>query len=140
VAEKLYSLIEHTADIGIRVKGRDIREIFRKTAQAAFSIIAHQEKSKQPGKMSFNIELKAGNLEELLVDWLNELISLSSAKEIIFSDFKLVKITERNLQAVVCGSSTANYRIKTEIKAATYHALKLKKMQRGYEAEVIFDV
>jgi len=140
VAEKLYSLIEHTADMGIRIKGRDIREVFRKSAQATFSIIAHQERVRQPGKVSFNIELKSANLEELLVDWLNELLFLSSAKEAIFSDFKLLKITERTLQAVVCGSSAANYRMKTEIKAATYHGLSLKKIPRGWQAEVIFDL
>ena len=140
MAEKLYSLIEHTADMGIRVKGHDVRHLFRKAAQAVFSIIAHQEKVINPGQQSFEIELKADNLEELLVNWLNELISLASAKEMIFFDFKLLKITERILQAVVYGSSAANYRMKTEIKAATYHGLKLEKVPSGWQAEVIFDV
>jgi SHS2 domain-containing protein len=140
LAEKLYTLIEHTADIGIRIKGRDTRHIFRKAAQAMFSIIAHQDKTVDPKKIDIKIELKANNIEELLVNWLNELLSLSGAKEVIFISFKLFKLTERRLEAEVCGSSMANYRPKTEVKAATYHNLSFKKLPRGWQAEIIFDV
>ncbi len=140
-ANKLYTIIEHTADIGIRVKGRDMRELFRKSAQAVFSIMAHQEKVKVSGRRSFEIGLKAANAEELLVSWLNELLSLAAAKQVIFTDFRLHELTERKLNAQAIGESAENYRMKTEVKAATYHDLKIKKLPgRGWEAEVILDV
>lgn len=140
---KDYELIEHTADIGIRVKAGDLKELFKNAALAMFDIIA--EKSSQLSAYSSQlkniaVKQKAGDLEELFINWLNELLSLSATKELIFSDFKIDKIDDKNLQAEVIGRDIKNYRVNTEIKAATYHQLKLEKSKSGWIAEVIFDV
>ena len=140
---KNYELIEHTADIGIRVKGSDLRELFRNAAAAMFDIAAEKKaKSKEQRAKSKNfiIKQKADNLEELFVNWLNELLSLSAAKERIFSDFTFRKLDEHNLEAVAMGEDIKNYKVNTEIKAATYHQLKLEQVKTGWEAEVILDV
>jgi SHS2 domain-containing protein len=71
---------------------------------------------------------------------LNELLSLSATKSLIFSDFAIKKIDSNNLKAVVSGGDIKNYKVNTEIKAATYHELKLEQSNSGWKAEVIFDV
>ncbi|MFH1507105.1 MAG: archease [Candidatus Omnitrophota bacterium] len=136
---KDYEIIEHTADIGIRVKARDPKELFVKTALSMFDIIAQPEIESKPSK-DIEIKLKAGDLDELFVTWLNELLSLSATKELIFSVFRIKKIGKNNLDAIVSGSDIKNYRLNTEIKAATYHQLKLEETESGWLAEVIFDV
>jgi SHS2 domain-containing protein len=140
---KNYELIEHTADIGIRVRGKDLRELFENAARAMFDIIA-EKKPQVAGRKSqvkkIIIKQKAENLEELFVNWLNELLSLSAVKELIFEDFNIKKIDENNIEASATGSSVDNYRVNTEIKAATYHELKLEQTKAGCLAEVIFDV
>ncbi len=135
---KNYDLIEHTADIGIRVKGQDLKDLFKNTALAMFDIIAERKKAEK--QRDLKIEQQADNLEELFINWLNELLSLSATKEVIFSDFRINKLDENNLQAVAVGDDVKNYKVNVEIKAATYHALKLERSSAGWQAEVIFDV
>ena len=154
---KNYELIEHTADIGIRVKGKDLEGLFKNAALSMFDIIAERSSKfllvparpaggRQAGKVQssrfkeITIKQKAENLDELFINWLNELLSLSATKELIFSDFKINKLDENNLQAVAVGDSIKNCKVNTEIKAATYHQLKIEETKFGWQAEVIFDV
>lgn len=138
---KSYELIEHTADIGIRTKGDSLKELFQNTALAMFDIIAKPKtRNQRPATKEVAIKQKAENRDELFVNWLNELLSLSAVKELIFSGFKINKLNENNLEASVTGSDITNYKLNTEIKAATYHELKLEQTKSGWQAEVIFDV
>ena len=140
---KNYELIEHTADIGIRVKGSDLRELFRNAAAAMFDIMAQKKPyivHRTPYIDKIIVKQKAEDLEELFVNWLNELLSLSAIKEKIFSDFTFRKLDAHNLEAVAMGEDIKNYKVNTEIKAATYHELKLEQAKTGWQSEVIFDV
>jgi SHS2 domain-containing protein len=140
VKTKPYELLEHTADIRIRVKAKDLKELFKTVALAMFDIIAEKKNSHTAHPEKINIAQQADNLEELFINWLNELLSLSATKELIFSDFQINKLDEHALELVAVGEDIRNYKVHTEIKAATYHALKLEKNKSGWQAEVIFDV
>jgi SHS2 domain-containing protein len=140
VRNKIYELIEHTADIGIRVKGDNLKELFVNAALAMFDIIAETKNEQKSKSKRISLRQKADNLEELFINWLNELLSLSSVKELIFNDFKIDKLDENNLEAQAFGQDIQDYKVNVEIKAATYHALKLAQTESGWNAEVIFDV
>ncbi len=140
---KNYELLEHTADIGIKIKGRDLKGLFKNTALSMFDIIAEQKtrtKNLKPRTQEIIVKQKADDLEELFVNWLNELLSLSATKELIFSDFKIKKLDKKNIEAIAQGEDIKNYKVNTEIKAATYHQLQIKDTGSGWQAEVIFDV
>ena len=137
---KNYEFIEHTADIGIRVRGRDLKSIFKNTALAMFDIMAQKQKGKTLAPKALSIKQKAANREELLLGWLNELLSLSAAKGLIFKSFAIKRIDERSIEALVTGEDIRGYKIKTEIKAATFNSLMLKEMGSGWRVEVVFDV
>jgi SHS2 domain-containing protein len=70
---KNYELIEHTADIGIKIKGKDLRELFINAALAMFDIIA-ERKNSQGKRREIKIKQKAEDLGELFINWLNELL------------------------------------------------------------------
>jgi len=135
-----YEFIEHTADIGIRVKADDLKGIFKNTALAMFEIIAERQKEGEGSQQNLEIEQEAENLDELFINWLNELLSLSATKELIFCDFRINKLDKNGLKATAIGEDIRNYRVNTEIKAATYHQLRLEQTEAGWQAEVIFDV
>ena len=143
---KNYEFIEHTADIGIKVKGQDLQELFKNAALAMFDIIGElKPDSSVPAtvkipKFKVDILQNAETLEELFVNWLNELLSLSAVKGLIFSDFKIDKLSEKYLEAAVIGGDIKNYKINTEVKAATYHELEIKKINSEWQAKIIFDV
>ncbi len=138
---KNYRLIEHTADFGIKVEGKTQKDLFKNASSAMFDIISRKkEKAPTIKKEEIKIILEADGLEELFISWLNELLSLSAAKKLIFFDFKIARLTKNKLEAIVWGETTENYNLNMEIKAATYHELEIKKEAATWQARVIFDV
>ena len=138
--DKNYELFEHTADLGIKVRAKDLRELFKNAGLALFDIIAKEQKKQDTPALAINITQRADNLEELFVNWLNELLSLSSTKELIFTDFKIDKLDKNSLSATAFGSGMKDYKVNVEVKAATYHELKIEETPFGWQAKVILDV
>ncbi|MFA5062959.1 MAG: archease [Candidatus Omnitrophota bacterium] len=135
-----YEVFEHTADIGIRVKGKDLKDLFKNAGLAIFRISSRKQFTKNKNHANINIKISSDNLESLFVDWLNELLSLSSVRGLIFHSIKINKLENNSIEAVAVGSDINNYKVNTEIKAATYHELKVKEIDGGWAAEVILDV
>ena len=137
---KRYKLLDHTADIGIIASGEDISEAFGNAAYAMFDILTDVDKIKEKG--SFEVQISAENIEELLVAWLNELLYRYETERIAFSKFVIDDINDSDLRASVSGEKIApdRHEIKTEIKSVTYHQLKVEKIDDGWRAQVIFDV
>jgi len=137
---KRYEQFPHTADIGVRAFGKDLKELFENAAFAMFDIIADLEG--MSGETTETLEVKAANHEELLVAWLDELLYIFYTKQLIFYKFNIELLEEGSLRASVVGRPIAanRNRLKTEIKAATYSDLKINKIADGYSVEIIFDV
>ena len=137
---KRYEQFPHTADIGVRVYGRDLKELFANAAFAMFDILADLEGLKVT--FTQEIGLKADNKEELLIAWLDELLYNFYTKSVIFFKFDIEELTDCGIKAKASGRLVGENRnrLKTEIKAATYHNLKIKETGAGYEVEIIFDV
>ncbi len=137
---KRYEEIPHTADVAIRAYGKDLRELFSNAAFGMFDIIADLSGLKKTVSMDVNLE--APSPEELLISWLGELLYSFYTKGIIFFEFDIVDITDTRISAHAHGRLVGENRnrLKTEIKAATYHDLKIEEKQDGYSVEIIFDV
>ena len=137
---KRYEIIDHTADIGLRAYGKDLKELFTNAAYGMFKILADL-KNVRP-KESLEIKLKAPNIEELFLSWLGELLYQYNSKGIIFKEVLIDKLNERSVSAQARGEKLdlKRHRLKTEIKAATYHELKVQKVKDTWQGEVIFDV
>ena len=140
---KNYEVIEHTADIGIRVSGKTKEDIFTNAAYAMFDImVAFKVIDSKSPKLQHSLTIEGVDTKELLVCFLNELIYLFVSKEFLPAKFKIVKMNNQCLTALVSGKklNSKYHRLKAEIKAATYHNLKVEKTEAGYQAEVIFDL
>ena len=137
---KTYDIIEHTADIGIKAYGKSLKGLFVNAARGLFDIIADLDGLKP--STSIKVKLEAENPEELLILWLDELIYNFYTKQIIFCDFNIKSISDTKVEAEVSGRHIGNKksRLKTEVKAATYHGLKIEEKKKRYEVQIIFDV
>jgi SHS2 domain-containing protein len=137
---KKYKLIEHTADIGIKAFGENLEESFENAAKAMFDLITDNSIINNVGQ--YNIQIEAPDLEQLLVDWLSELLFLNTAKNIVFGSYK-IQIDEKHnrLNAEIYGENFSLYKHKIglEIKAVTYHMLKVNN-KRPFFTQVIFDI
>ena len=136
-----FEWLDHTADIGVRVRAKTHAELFTQAAAAMFSVIARPAESlKNPKKEVFSIILEASDWDALLLDWLNELVSLSDSRGIIFTDFNIHKLSSTTLNAKVLGASRAHFAMERDVKAVTAHGLKIHESNKQLEVEVIFDV
>ncbi|RLF28277.1 MAG: archease [Thermoplasmata archaeon] len=138
--QKQYEIIEHTADVGIKAYGETLSEAFENAAKGMFDIITDSSEVESIGQ--YDIELDAEDLEQLLVDWLSELLFLNTSQNLVFGFFKVTVDDKRNhLSAHVFGEkyNTSKHRIGAEIKAVTYHMLKVRN-KKPYEVQVLFDI
>lgn len=137
--KKDFEIIDHTADVGIRAYGADLSRAFTNAAKALSSLIINLDDIQE--SLHQNIELVAPDEESLLVSWLNELIYLFDTEHIIFKRFNITKISETQLKARIYGEKIdiSIHKLKTGIKAATYHMLRIRK-DKGYRIQVLFDI
>lgn len=135
-----FEILNHTADIGIIAYGEDISSVFINTAKGLFSLIIDPQEVST--KKHRDITVTAPDREALLVNWLNELIYLVDAEEVLFKEFDIIQITETKLQAKCYGEkiNSKKHHLQREVKAATYHQLKVEKTMEGWRAQVIFDI
>lgn len=137
---KKYEILEHTADVGLKAFGKTLEEAFENAAEGMFDLITDKSNIEEVGE--YTIELTADDLEQLLVDWLSELVFLHSANNLVFGDFNIDLKGETNkLSANVWGEKfdTSKHGQGVEIKAVTYHMLKVKK-KRPFSVQVLFDI
>jgi SHS2 domain-containing protein len=135
---KNYELVEHTADVGVKAYGKTVAEAFEHAAEGMFDIITDESTIDPIGE--YNILLEAPDLEQLLVDWLSQLLFLNDAHDLVFGKFE-VTLTENHLSAHVFGEkySKEKHRIGVEIKAVTYHMLKVHEKNPVF-VQVLFDI
>ncbi len=137
---KRFELIEHTADAGIKAYGKTKEEMFKNAALGMFDIMASLKNIKL--QESIDVELEAKNTEELLVAWLRELLYQAQAKKILFKKFAFQDLNETRLRAICYGEkiNPKKHHFKTEIKAVTYHQLKVEQENSLWAGRIIFDL
>jgi len=137
---KKYEFIDHTADICVKAYGNTLDETFENAAHAMFDVITDNSEVESTGE--YDITLEAEELEQLLVDFLSELLFLHSAKNIVFGFFKInIDEKKKKLFAKVYGEKFDFSKHKTgaEIKAVTYHMLEVKN-KKPFHIQVLFDI
>jgi SHS2 domain-containing protein len=136
---------EHPADMGVRGWGETLEEAFEQTAKAMFGIMGRVEASSEikPVKITSQGE----SLEELLVDFLNYLISSADIHSLYFTKVKVESIRKRgdrhDLEAIAWGIPLSSQAIDfyTEVKAASYCDVSVKKLGRDrWVAQCIVDL
>jgi len=136
---KEFEIVDHTADVGIIAYGANISQAFTNAARALFSLITELDNVDEV--VYRDIELVAPDQESLLVEWLNELIYLFDVENIIFKRFDITQLNSTRLKARSYGEKvdSARHKLKTGVKAATYHMLKVDKTN-GCQVQVLFDI
>lgn len=135
-----YRTIEHTADVGVEVEARDLAGLFEGAALAMFSLVL-DPRTVSPA-VAKRIELEAGDVEELMFRWLAELVYYTGAENLAFGGVHVEAVSEMSLAATATGETLdpEKHDIRLEVKAVTYHEMRVKHGPRGWSARVIFDV
>lgn len=136
----MYETFEHTADLGLRIRADDLRGLFEEAARGLFSVIVTNFDDVRPvDEVTF--EVKGTEREELLRDWLAELLYAFHGRHLLLAQFD-VRLDQAGLTATARGEpmDPDRHQIDAELKAVTYHGLKVEQDRDGWLAEVIVDI
>ena len=137
---KRFEILDHTADIGLIVYGSNLKALFENAGEAFFHLITDLKKVRR--RIERRINIGGESLDRLMVDWLSELLYLHDVEGLLFKGFKVESVGEDGLRAVVKGEPFQGHIhvIKTEVKAATYHRIEVRKEKGRWRAQVILDL
>jgi SHS2 domain-containing protein len=140
-------IIEHTADVGFRVREKELRTLFQKAAEAMMSIVVDTQTIRC--KDSIRISVAAKSVDELFLSWLKEILYRTEKLGMVFSRFDIYKDNFSQYQpekyriyGKLKGEKIDHSRhdICMEIKAVTRHGFSLEKKGSYWESKILFDV
>lgn len=136
--------LDISGDAGLRVFGRDLRDLFINAAAGMYSLITDPMMIRESRQIMVAVE--AATLEGLFVSWLNELIFQFDTYGFLGQSIAISEFVPDGGSVRLCASLSgedfepARHEGKLLIKAATYHKLRIEKAGDFWEAEVIFDI
>ena len=134
--------IDHSGDIGIEARGDSLAELVENVSRGLFGLMCH---GKVGGEVTRRLSVTSASREDLIVDWLSDIIAAASASGEVYGDIKVEIVGEGpegcSLTGVLRGERvTPGHDLRFDVKAATYHGLELREDARGIGVRVIFDL
>lgn len=131
-----YRFVEHTADIMVQAWGKDFKQALSEAANAMFEVLGGKEAE---AKEEFEVKADAENLDELVVYFLSEILSQSQISSILPAKIKKMEFDGEKIKikAKIGGEKK---RPKDDIKAVTFHELKVEQGKNLCKIQVLFDV
>ena len=135
--KKRFRLLEHEADMGLEIYGRDQAELFRNAGAALFSLITDPDTI----KARFTRHITINDDEELLVVFLNELLYLWDTEKFIPRIFSVV-VEGGRLEADITGEifDPGKHSVYKEVKAVTYHKFTIQQEGDLLKATIFLDI
>ncbi|MEM2839070.1 MAG: archease [Thermoplasmata archaeon] len=137
MSDRRYETVNHTADVMIKAYGNDLETSFANAAYGMFDQLA--DLSRVEPREKFRIEIEGRDREQLLVDFLSELLYLFDTELVLLKEFDL-KYDGEVLRAEARGEriDKKKHRMKQALKAVSYHAIDVQPEKKGY-IQVLFD-
>ena len=134
-----FEILEHTADVGLRLTGDTPEEVFEAAARG----LAELQGAWFPGEGEERpVEVSAGDLPGLLVAWIDELLYIQEAEDLVFGDVRVETVEGTRLRGAVRVAHRGERDLEAVgVKAATYHRLRFEPDRSGaWTADVYLDV
>jgi len=136
----MFEVFEHTADLGLRIAAANLETLFADAARGLFSVIVANLDEVRPVQEK-QVRVAGTARDYLLFDWLSELLYIFETEHLVLSRFA-VRIAATDLNGTASGEmlDPARHVLAHEVKAITYHGLKVEQTSSGWRAEVIVDI
>jgi SHS2 domain-containing protein len=136
----MYELFDHTADLGLRVTAATLDDLFVDAARGLFAMIVETPAAIEP-RVEERFDIPGDDRAFLLFDWLRALLIKSETDGLVFANFA-VTVRDDGLTATATGEplDPEKHGLGREVKAITYHELKVSQTPAGWFAEVIVDI
>ncbi len=136
----MYETFDHTADLGLRIRAADLNTLFAEAGSALFSTLVENPDAILPNQR-LDVTIAGSDREYLLFDWLKELLYRFEVEHLLLTRFS-VTIGTDGLQGSAWGETfdPQRHELAHEVKAITYHGLRVEETPDGWLAEVIVDI
>ena len=132
-----WDVLEHTGEVRLALHAADWGELLAAAGRALAAVELGGAPAAVNGRVR-EFELRAGDREALLVDWLNELVFLAESERWVGADFEVLSATPTALRMRARGVEVDQ--APARVKAATFHGLSVTDQADGVRAEVVLDV
>jgi len=134
-----WEIVEHTADVGIRGWGKDFPALVEALARGLFEVIAGPADPKR--RLVRKLRVEGVEREDLLHDTLEALNSLHQVRGEIYARFE-VEMVRTGLVIEAHGEpiDPDRHDLRTEVKAVTWHELRVTETELGWEGYVLLDI
>lgn len=135
-----YEILEHTADVRVRVSGGTFEEFLRSAALAMMNLLCDTKTVRPAQETGFEVE--GETKEELLIRMLGEILYINRVEQKVFSAIDLELVGENKVRGTLHGEELDpdRHELELDIKAATYHNLKIRRVNDRFVAEIVFDI
>ncbi len=137
-----YTLIDHTADLGMRVYGNSPEQLFENAALAVADLLVSGAAA--PGRLveSVPVSAEGDDPADLMVRWLGEILYLFQGESLIVTKVRVHGLEAGSVQgtAEAVRFDPERHEVLNDIKAVTYHQIEVLQRDGRWEAQVIFDV
>lgn len=140
----MFKILPHTADVALKISAPTVDALFAEAARgwkalvlADAAVIFSEERQ---------IQLEGQDGEELLVEWLSELNYWLNSQRWVTGSVDAIQVLEKEsgwwMTARVSGEALdpTRHHLEMEIKAVTYHQLKVEFVENTYRATIVFDI
>lgn len=131
---------DHTADVGLAARADTLAELFQALAEGLADVICPRAKV-QPQAETI-IEVAAEDVEALAVDFLWKVMDTIQADRLMVAAVEVREIDETHVKAALACEEydPAQHEVLTEVKAVTYHELKIAREDDAWTGRVILDL
>jgi len=135
-----YQLLDHTADIGIRLQAHDLKTLYAQAALAMFDLIC------DPACLSVaghgEVSVAGYDPPDLMIEWLSELLYQWTGRQRLVCCIQVASLTTTRIAAGLGWDrfDPARHALKHEIKAVTYHRAGVERVAGGWRTCIFFDV
>ncbi|MGD0036555.1 MAG: archease [Bacteroidota bacterium] len=135
-----YEILEHPSDLGIEAHGNTREEMYSNAALGLIFVIAGT--SKIESLVERTMTIPAIDRENLLVRWLTEVLFLYDAEKFLTAAIEFEVLNDTLLKAKILGEpfNARKHKLRLDIKAITYHQLKIEEHSGIWTARVFVDI
>jgi SHS2 domain-containing protein len=129
-----------TADFEFEATADSLESLFAECGKAVFMAIT--DIGLIEARLPVEFTISAESHEDLLFSFLSELIFLKDTKRMLFSEFDIEISGNYSLYCKAMGEpiNQLKHQPRIDVKAATYHKMKIVETDSGFEVRVILDL
>src|SRR5687768_3628636 len=132
-----HSFVEHTSEVEVHLHASTLPALFVQAGRALAELMLGDE-PRAAETVDDEVSVTASDREALLAAWIDELVFLAETRKAVFTSFEITDLEDGAITARLRGISEPA--IKTAVKAATYHDLRVVQKAGRFVATVVLDV